>query len=435
MAKTTDRPRVRFLTFGCRVNQYETQAMWRHLSSDFDLSSGEADLYLVSACTVTALAEKKARQAIRRLRREHPEAKVVLLGCLADAALQGLTEMDDVDFLAGNAWKGRISELARRALAGERGRVAGIAPSPLEEERAERDSRKVRAFLKVQDGCDLLCTFCRTRQVRGPSRSKAICAAVEEARALVAAGCPEVVLSGINLAQYRREEGDLADLVRAILTIGGLRRLRLGSINAYGVTEEVLQAFACDDRACPHFHIPLQSGDDAVLRRMGRGYTATDYLATAERVRRAIPEATLGADVIVGFPGEDEAAFARTCGLVEEVEFANLHVFRYSPRKGTAAAILPHPVPEWTKRERAERLEELATRVRWEVFEGLLGGKEKVLVEERVDGMWRGYTRGYLNVQFRADGPVTIGQEVAVRIGGAVGDHLEGVSDDRAGVR
>jgi len=433
MAQVAPRPRVAILTFGCRVNQYETQTMREQLAVDFALDTDEADVYLVNACTVTALAERKARQAIRRLRREHPNAKVILVGCLADAVAQGLTQIDQVDLLGGNAWKGRAADLVARALAGERGTLETIGPPTLEEEHPTRDPKRVRAFLKVQDGCDLRCTFCRTWQVRGPSRSKSIQAASREAGNLVAAGYPEIVLCGINLATYDACDGGLPALVRELLTIEGLQRLRLGSINVSLVTADLAAAFASDPRACPHFHVPLQSGDDRVLRLMARGYTVSSYRECLDVVRRVLPGATFGADVIVGFPGEDEAAFERTCALVEEVGFANLHVFRYSPRKGTAAVALPCSVPEEAKRERAGRLEGLAAKVQERAYRKFVGTNESVLVEERRQSRWRGYTRHYLDVHFASENPVAPGTEVPVYLTGTKDRHLEGVSAHRTG--
>ncbi len=433
MSQVVPRPRVAILTFGCRVNQYETQAMREHLAADFAPAIDEADVYLVNACTVTALAERKARQAIRRLRREHPNAKVVLVGCLADAVTQGLTHVDGVDLLGGNAWKGRAGDLVGRALAGDRGTLYPIAPQALEEEHPTRDPGRVRSFLKIQDGCDLRCTFCRTWQVRGPSRSKSVQAATAEARSLVAAGYPEIVLCGINLAAYTTRDGGLPNLVRELLAIEGLRRLRLGSINVAGVTAELAAAFASDPRACPHFHIPLQSGDDPVLELMARGYSASSYRECLDVVRRVLPDATFGADVIVGFPGEDEAAFERTCALVEEVGFANLHVFRYSPRSGTAAVGLPCAVPEEAKRERASRLEELAAKAQERAQHKFVGRDESVLVEEPCNFGWRGYTRHYLDVHFSSDGFVAPGMEGPVHLTGTKDRHLEGVSAHRTG--
>jgi len=421
-------PRIGFVTFGCRVNQYETQMMRAELAGDYRLSDDDADLYIVNACTVTALAERKARQAIHRLRREHPRTKIVLIGCLAEAVEKGLTVIDEVDLLAGNAWKGRITEVVARALAGETGALAAPEPFPLSAERIAGHPGRVRAFLKVQDGCDLSCTFCRTTQVRGPSRSKAVAAAVAEAEGLVEAGYPEIVLTGINLAQYRASDGDLAQLVRKLLKIEGLRRLRLASVNPYGITEELLEVFAADRRACPHFHIPLQSGDDRILKLMGRGYTADFYRSRIELVRRFIPEATFGADVIVGFPGEDEDAFRKTCELIEEVGFANLHIFRYSPRVGTFAAGFAGQVPAPVKHERAKILEEVYRRVQERVLSEFVGKEEEVLIEEKRNGAWRGYTRGYIDTSVTGD--LGVGDEVRVRITAALPGRLEGVRKD-----
>ncbi len=420
--------RIGFVTFGCRVNQYETQMMRAKLADAHRLSDDDADLYIVNACTVTVLAERKARQAIHRLRREHPQAKIVLIGCLAEAVEKGLTVIDGVDLLAGNAWKGRIAEVVARALSGETGMLPASEPPALSAERIADHPGRVRAFLKVQDGCALSCTFCRTTQVRGPSRSKAVAAAVAEAEALVAAGYPEIVLTGINLAQYKTSDGDLARLVGKLLRIEGLRRLRLASVNPYGITEELLEAFAADPRACPHFHIPLQSGDDRVLRLMRRGYTVDFYRSRIELVRRFIPDATFGADVIVGFPGEDEEAFRNTCALVEEVGFANLHIFRYSPRVGTVAAGFAGQVPAPVKHERAKRLEEVYRRTQERVLSEFVGKKEEVLIEERKDGSWRGYTRGYIDTFVTGD--LAVGDEVHVKITAVLPGHLEGVKED-----
>jgi len=423
------RPRVGFLTFGCRVNQYETQMMRGQLANDFDLVQGAADVYLVSACTVTSLAERKARQAMRRLRREHPEAKILLVGCLADAVTRGVSDVREADLLGGNAWKGKICEAVHRALAGERRALPAIDPIPLNQERIVEHPGRVRAFLKIQDGCDLSCAFCRTTQIRGPSRSKSIAAVVTEASSLVEQGYPEIVLTGINLAQYSPAGGDLPTLVRRIMTMGGLRRLRLGSINPGGITPQLLEAAVSDRRFCPHFHIPLQSGDDAILRRMSRGYTVSFYLSRIELVRRFLPEATFGADVIVGFPGETRAAFARTCSVVEEVGFVNLHIFRYSPRVGTPALDFPRVVADRERHYRARRLAQLARTLREGCMTAFLGSVGGVLVEEKKDGRWRGYTRGYIDTVLEGENGITAGDEITVRITGVSGNYLKGVKD------
>jgi len=424
----TPTPRVSILTFGCRANQYEGDAMRRSLGSAD--SSEAADVYVLNACAVTALAERKARQAARRIRREHRGARIVLIGCLADAVAKGLTQFDEADLLAGNTWKPHVLEAVTRVTAGEHGLLPGRTVGSLDEERSAGPSDRVRAVLKIQDGCSRLCTYCRPTQVRGPSRSKSIAAAVDEAAALVAGGCPELVLTGINLAEYAPPGGSLASLMRAILRVPRLRRLRLASLNPAGVTDELLSVFE-DPRACPHFHIPLQSGDDGVLRRMRRGYTVEAYRRCVARIAEAIPPATFGTDIIVGFPGEDAAAFARTLDAVAAIDYANLHVFRYSERPGTAAADLPGRVPESVKRVRAETLDARWAIARRRLLDSRLSTTQDVLVEEGRDGRWRGHTPDYLYVTFGSHGEIPIGCVRSVRIVGTADDRLEGEDRDR----
>jgi threonylcarbamoyladenosine tRNA methylthiotransferase MtaB len=420
------RMRIGILTFGCRVNQYETQMMRERLESRYDIVPGDADLYLVNACTVTSLAERKARQAIHRLRREQPRARILLVGCLSNAVAQGLTQVMEADLLVGNAWKARIEEVVARAFAGEQGILSEKPLFSLDREAITSHLGHARAFLKVQDGCDFSCTFCRTTQVRGSSISKSVDAVLAEAHHLIENSYCELVLTGINLAQYSPPDGDLVSLVRRLLRIEKLCRLRLASINPYGITAGLVAAFIEDPRACPHFHIPLQSGDDTVLRRMQRGYTSSFYRSRVELIRRAIPQATFGADVIVGFPGEDEVAFARTCEMIEEVGFANLHIFRYSPREGTEAASFAAAVPEQDKKRRAGILDELGRSVRRRLFNDLIGSEQVVLIEEKKDEYFRGYTRGYIDTHLPTGGTMNTGDEVRIAITGATDTYLLG---------
>jgi len=427
-----NRPRILILTFGCRANQYESAAMVRALRRDYVLvEDGPADVCLLNACTVTRLADRKARQAARRVRRTSPVARVVLIGCLADAVRQGLARFDAADLAAGNAWKGRIATVVEAALAGVRGHLPLTDPTPLDEEQSDGQRGRVRALLRVQDGCSLACTYCRPTMVRGPSRSKSIDAAAAEARRLVELGFPEIALTGINLAEYAPPDGRLPDLVRAILEIPSLRRLRIASINVSGLTDELLDAFSADRRVCRHIHVPLQSGDDRILAAMRRGYAAAGYEERIARTRERLPDATFGADAMVGFPGEDEAAFRRTCELVERVGFANLHVFRYSPRTGTEAVRLPGVVPERAKRARAERLDASWRRALRRLLDNRIGSTQDVLVEECRNGQWLGYTRDYIHASFESATPISLGVERPVRITGAGEGRLEGVSDDR----
>jgi len=421
-------PSVEIVTFGCRANQYESAMMRRRLAGS---PGGTArPVFLLNACTVTGLAERKARQAARRIRRDHPEAAIVLIGCLADAVQGGLTRFDEADLLAGNAWKTRVDVVVARVRSGERGLLPAIEPAPLADERSAGDPNRIRAFLKVQDGCARACTYCRTTQVRGAPRSKPIDAIAAETESLLAHGFPEIVLTGIDLAQYDPPAGRLADLVRRLLSINELSRLRLASINPSGLTDPLIEAWASDTRACPHVHIPLQSGNDGVLRAMARGYTVAEVLDRIAAVRAAIPGATFGADLIVGFPGETDEAFADTCRVVDEVGFANLHVFRFSPRPGTVAAALPHPVHSSAARRRIETLDRRWRDRRRALLDNRVGTTHHVLVEERRGDEWRGYTSDYLYVHFASSQEIPVGSIRPVRIVAIAENHLEGTIDE-----
>ncbi len=422
--------RVSIVTFGCRANQYESAMMERLLESAHAAVIGDADVYVLNACTVTNLAERKARQAARRLRREHPESTIVVIGCLSDAVEKGLTRFDGADLLAGNAWKSRICEVVERARSGGRGLLPAIEPRPIADETSAGSRERIRAYLKIQDGCSRACTYCRATQVRGAPRSKPVDAAVAEADTLTISGFPEIVLTGIDLAQYTPSDGTLTDVTRRILATDGLLRLRIASVNPSGLTEALIEVFAEDERACPHFHIPLQSGDDRILQRMARGYTVAYYLERIDAVRARIPHATFGTDVIVGFPGEDETAFANTCDVVEAVGFTNLHAFRFSPRSGTVAAGFPGAVPEDVKRLRADSLARQWRSGLRSHLDNRIGSTQHVLVEERRGDEWRGYTNDYLYVRFASDEEIPIGSIRPVRIVAVVEDHLKGVVDE-----
>jgi threonylcarbamoyladenosine tRNA methylthiotransferase MtaB len=427
MAKT----RVTLLTFGCRVNQYESDMMRALLEPDCRFVSTAADIVLLNACTVTALAERKARQAARRARRESPGGLIVVIGCLADAVAQGLTTFSEADVLGGNAWKGRVERLLEQAMAGSRGLLPSIEPLSLAEERSGGRGGRVRAFLKIQDGCARACSYCRATQVRGAPRSKPVSAVRDEASRMVECGHPEIVLSGVDLAQYAPDGGRLDDAVRAVLSIEKLVRLRIASINPSGITRSLIDVIASDERACPHFHIPLQCGDDRVLQRMARDYTVADYLRRIDLVRDRIPGATFGTDLIVGFPGEDDVAFENTCRLVKQVGYVNVHIFRYSPRPGTAASDFADTVGEPVKQQRASMVIERWRTALRPLLDNRIGSAQDVLVETRQHGLWCGYTHDYVTVRFVSDEHLSVGSLRSVRIVDAEGERLKGIDEQR----
>ncbi len=425
------KPRVAFVTFGCRVNQYETDAMRAALEPSCDVVEQDADVYILNGCSVTALAEKKARQTLHRLRKTSPEAIVVLTGCLADAVIRGLSPFEAVDLMAGNAWKPHITDVVAQAVAGRRGVLAPDNRAASGAEVSAGPADRVRATLKVQDGCSGACAYCRAVQLRGPSRSKPVADAVTECRRLVSRGFPEIVVTGVNLAEYAAPDGGLATLADRLLAVPGLARLRLASLNVAGVTDALLDVFAGDPRFCAHFHMPLQSGHDGVLRAMRRSYTTADFRAAVQRVRSRLPHATFGSDIIVGFPGEDEAAFDATRRLVEDVGFSNLHIFRYSHRLGTEAAELACPVSETAKRERAIQITEAWRTRQRPLLDACIGNVEDVLVESCHGTHYHGRSASYLTVAFTSGRSLAEGSLCPVRVTHVRNDGLGGVDDNQ----
>lgn len=407
--------RVTVHTLGCRVNQYESQLLRERLSG----VEGEGDVHVVNTCTVTQLADRKARQLVLRLKREHPGALVVAVGCGVDRGGLGLRKAG-ADLLLGNQDKVRLPEVLGRLRGG------GLAPEgdgwgPLDQEQLTGRATRVRALIKVQDGCTVGCTFCRAWQVRGPLRSKTPRAARGEAERLAQAGHPEIVLVGINLAQYGDDlpsRPRLVDLLGELLGVPRVR-YRLSSLNPEGVTDSLIALFSQERRLCPHLHLPLQSGDDAVLRRMGRPYTVAEYTERAGTFLTSVPGATLGADAMVGFPGEDEAAFARTVEVLDRLVPVNVHIFRFSPRPGTQAAGLEGRVPPGVA---AQRMALLAARTRgWteQAHRRFLGTTVGVVVERAGEGSVWGWSEGYLWTEVRGGSarPGTIVRAQIVSLG------------------
>ncbi len=416
------------VTFGCRLNAYESEVIKGHAQS-----AGLGDAVIVNTCAVTAEAERQARQAIRKLRRARPDARIVVTGCAAQIDPARFAAMPEVDQVVGNAEK--MQAATWRADSVERVRVGDIghatiypppSPSPSRGEGIDRDapfSDRARAFVEVQQGCDHRCTFCIIPLGRGPSRSVPVGGVVERVRALVASGFREVVLTGVDLTGYGGDlpgKPQLGSLVRRLLTlVPELERLRLSSLDPVEVDDELVALFGCEPRLMPHAHLSVQAGDDAVLKRMARRHRRDDVIALARRLRAARPDLALGADIIVGFPGESEAAFASSLALVDEAGLTHLHVFPYSARPGTPAARWkPVAGPEVRRRAAALRAKGEAALAAYAARH--VGGASAVLVEK--DGLGR--SEHYLPVRFA--GGAAPGTIAALRITGAEGGALTG---------
>jgi len=375
-------PRVSFFTLGCRLNQYDTAALRARLLEEGMREGPRPDVILVNTCTVTGRADQEARQLIRKLHRESPDARIVVTGCYAQRAPEELRGMPGVAAVLGAAER-EDPESIRRAVAGEPvpvgpGRAARslATPAPLLVGRS-------RALLKIQDGCDSFCAYCIVPYVRGRSRSLPHAEAVDRTRRLLETGFREIVLTGADLGDYGQDRGEehaLPRLVEAILALGPGHRVRLSSIEPHKLDPALIAMIGTEPRLCRHLHLPLQSGSDRILRAMRRGYTRAEYRRLLDQVTRH-SVVGIGADVIVGFPGEGEAEFQETLRFLEEAPVTFLHVFRYSSRPGTAAARMPGTEPDPIVRRRAERLRALGEAKARAFRRSLLGTTLPVVME------------------------------------------------------
>jgi threonylcarbamoyladenosine tRNA methylthiotransferase MtaB len=430
-------PTVAFATLGCRLNQVDTQEMQARLEArGFRTVPFEsaADVVVVNSCTVTARAEVSDRQMVRRAARRSPHARIVVTGCWAQTDPRAAAAVG-ADLVVGNADKHRIAELVEDLVTGARpaaarehvsdiARVTALRPAPL-----ARAVGRSRAFLKVQEGCQHRCAFCIVPMARGASRSLEPALVVDQARRLVEAGHPEIVLTGVDLGHYGADlvpRTTLAALLTALAGVSGLRWIRLSSLLPAYFTEPLIEVVTGSPVIAPHLHVPLQSGSDAVLRRMRRPYHAGLYRRLAERLARAMPRLGLGTDLIAGFPGETDADFAATRDLVQALPFSYLHVFAYSDRRGTEAAGLDGRVAPGVVARRSGELRELSRAKNLAFRRALAGGVHEVLVlETRDGGDLVGLTGNYVEVAF-AGGDTLVGTMTRVRVTAATAERTLG---------
>jgi threonylcarbamoyladenosine tRNA methylthiotransferase MtaB len=396
------------VTLGCKVNWYDSQAMAGALhAAGFEIVDERepADVYIVNTCAVTQEAERKSRQAVRRLMRLHPDAAVIAAGCAAQKDAAGFASLAGVAGVCGSFGRGGIVDLSLKALDGTRGFVS-VSPEDTryEDFPASGQSGHTRATLKIEDGCDARCAYCVIPDLRGAPRSRPLESIKREAEALAARGFREIVLVGINLSRWGAGlPGSLmlADAVD-VAAVSGVERIRLGSLEPEAVTEALIDRLAALPQFCPHFHISLQSGCAATLARMGRRYTPEQYVEKVETARRAWGDAGITTDVIVGFPGETDAEFADSAAFVAGAGFLKVHVFPYSPRPGTPAAAMPRQVPNDVKAARAAAMQAAAAPGAKAFLEGMAGKTAEVLFETAVKGKpgWmRGYARNYTDIE------------------------------------
>ncbi len=400
--------RVAFYTLGCKVNQYETQALEQlfaqrgHTLVPFE---GETDVYIINSCTVTAVSDKKSRQVVRQARKRAPDAVVALCGCYPQTHPGDVAGLP-VDIVAGTGDRVKFVELVEQAWAERREKITALDDAmkrrTFEPLPAGGLEGRTRAMLKVEDGCVNFCTYCIIPYARGPIRSLPLADAADQAARLAGEGYQELVLTGIEISSWGRDLKDgtsLIDLVETVCAAAPECRVRLGSLEPRTVTEEFCQRAAKLDNLCPHFHLSMQSGCDATLRRMNRKYDTARFFESVGLLREHFQRPAITTDMIVGFPGETEAEFVQSLDFIRRCAFAAMHIFPYSKRPGTPAAAMPDQVPRAVKEERAHRAAEIAARIEEDYLSQFAGQTVQVLFEEEREGLWRGHTTRYCEVR------------------------------------
>ena len=423
--------KVAFCTLGCKVNQYDTDAMcalFEKAGHEIVSFEEKADAYIVNTCTVTSVGDKKSRQMISRAHALAPDAAIIVAGCYAQGAPEEVVALPGVAALAGTAERANIVELAENALAGiRRTDVRAYRGREVFEELDVSREGRTRAYLKIQDGCDRYCAYCIIPYVRGPVRSRSLGDVRRQLEALEREGYREIVLTGIHLMSYGKDlAGEtLLDAISQADGLPGIRRIRLGSLEPQLFSEGVVRALAGNPKICRQFHLSLQSGSAGVLARMGRRYTPEDYLRCVRLLRDQMPACAVTTDIIVGFPGETDLEFEETLAFAREACLSRIHVFPYSRRKGTRAYDMPGQIASQVKKERAARLIALGQELESAYAESLLGSVEEVLFEERKEAHLFGHTGTYVMTKVKADASY-VGQIASVRITGTRGTELEG---------
>lgn len=419
---------------GCKVNAYETEAMQQRLAdSGYEIVpfTEKADVYIINTCTVTNMADRKSRQMLHRAKKLNPEAVVVAAGCYVQASKEACEADEAIDIIIGNNKKKDIVEILREyeQEKEEQETVIDINHTKeYEDMPVSRMENHTRAYIKVQDGCNQFCTYCIIPFARGRVRSRDAESVLSEVRGLSEAGFKEIVLTGIHLSSYgvdapEREVNTLLKLIELLHGVEGIERIRLGSLEPRIVTREFVQTISALPKVCPHFHLSLQSGSDTVLKRMNRRYTSEEYEKGCEILREYYDNPAITTDIIVGFPGETEEEFKETVAFAEKIHFFEMHVFKYSKRAGTKAAIMPEQVPETVKTERSDRLLALEARLSEDFRAGFIGKEKDILIEEAVEINGEeyqvGHTCEYIRVAVKAEDDLT-GQIVRVKLAGFV---------------
>ncbi len=401
--------KVAFHTLGCKVNQYETEAMAELFEKEGYKVVHEdeiADVYVINTCTITNLGDRKSRQFIRRAKNNNPDAVIAVVGCYAQTASEEIMTIDEVDIIIGTKDRNRIVELSKQVRQSKEkiNIVTDIMKQhEFEEMMIENIEGKTRAFLKIQEGCNQFCSYCIIPYARGPIRSRKLENILAEVDKLTKKGFKEVVLTGIHVASYGKDMGEirLIDVIESVHQVSGIERIRLSSIEPTIMTKDFLDRLTKLPKVCDHFHLSLQSGSDSVLKRMNRKYSTDEYRKIVELIRKYLPNVGITTDIIVGFPGETEEEFFETCRFVNDIGFSRIHVFPYSPRKGTPAAKHKNQILGDIKHHRIKELIKIGEENTQRFNNKFIGATLNVLFEEQSkldSGFLEGYTTNYIRV-------------------------------------
>ena len=430
--------RVAVHTLGCKVNQYDSEAISAQFKAcgyevvDFDQAG--ADVYIINTCTVTNISDHKSRQMIRRAHRKNPQAKIVVVGCLAQTNPDEVKSIPGVNLIVGTDQRSRIVELVEQIGGDEQGILVGdiLKVRKFEEINAVAFEGRTRAYLKIQDGCSQFCSYCKVPYARGPSRSRPAASVLEQVKEIVGQGYGEIVLTGVHLGGYGRDlnpPSSLSDIVEQVAEVPGLERVRISSVDPNEIDDKLIDLVADNPKVCRHLLIPLQSGSDQVLQRMRRRYQTADFRRIVESVRARVPEVAVTTDVIVGFPGETRELFDETYAFLREMVPCKIHVFPYSPRKETPAADFPDQVPKPEKDRRSKALIALSDEMGAAFRRQFVDKVVQVLFERVLDDKLVGHTDNYIQVAVPAgpDAEGLIGSIVDVRIVSAADGQLAGI--------
>ena len=436
----TNQPTAGIYTLGCKVNQYESEAIAESMrDAGFSVLPPQefCDVYIINTCTVTAESDRKARQFIRRAIHQNPNAYILVTGCFSQISPEVVAAIPGVDYVCGNAEKQSVIRVARELVEqGHKNALPALqtaAPDAFGfEQMCIRRFDRTRAYIKIEDGCESRCAYCIIPAARGKIRSKKPEDVVAEVAALAAGGCREVVLTGIETASWGRDLGGLtlADLLERVDAVPGIGRVRLGSLDPSLIRRPFVDRIARLRSLTPHFHLSVQSGSSAVLARMKRKYNAETALEGMELLRKALPEVQFTTDIIVGFPQESDAEFEETLAFIRKARFLMIHVFPYSRRKGTLADSMPGQIPEEVKRDREKRLSQEQAQIRGSILDEMSGKTVEVLFETYENGAWSGHSPNFLEVVCQTDIPLH-GEIRPVRIERNDGDRCYGVLADR----